>query len=76
MKMGSIEAKIKELPKDLQKEAEDFIDFLVEKSKKKKRKKLRLDWVGGLKELKDEYSSVALQHKIAELRIQDELNRH
>jgi hypothetical protein len=64
--MQSIEEKIKQLPAELQHEVEDFIDFLIEKKKKKHAKKLRLDWVGGLKEYKDKFTSVELQKKSLE----------
>lgn len=61
--MQSIEEKIKQLPDDLRREAEDFIDFLFEKKAKKQAKKMKLDWVGGLKDYKDKFTSVELQKK-------------
>ena len=61
--METIEEKIKKLPPDLKKEVEDFVDFLLEKMKKKTGKKLKLDWAGGLKEYKDKYTSLELQKK-------------
>ena len=36
--MEAIEEKIKKLPPDLRKEVEDFVDFLLEKTKYKKEK--------------------------------------
>ena len=54
----------KELPERLQEEVRDFARFLVEKMARPTRKKLRLDWAGGLKDLRDKYTSVELQHKI------------
>lgn len=74
--MQSIEEKIKQLPDELRREVEHFIDFLVEKKVKKQTKTLKLDWAGGLKELRDRVTSVELQHKIIEWRLEDELNRH
>lgn len=74
--MQSIEKKIKRLPDELQHEVEDFVDFLIEKKKKKPAKKLRLDWAGALKNIRDKYASVELQHKISEWRMENELNRH
>ena len=50
----------KELPERLQEEVRDFARFLAEKT----RKKMRLDWAGGLRDLRDKYTSVDLQHKI------------
>ncbi len=65
--MKSLEEMIKELPPDLRQEVEDFIEFLLKK-RKKKRKKLKQDWAGGLKDLKDKYTSLELQKKALRLR--------
>ncbi len=64
--METIEQKIKKLPQDLQKEVLDFVDFLLKKKKKKTHKKLKLNWVGGLKEYKDKFTSLELQKKSLE----------
>ncbi|MGD2250513.1 MAG: DUF2281 domain-containing protein [Candidatus Methanofastidiosia archaeon] len=66
--MESLESLIKRLPPDLQKEARDFIQFLIEKhvNTNKKRKYLKLDWAGELSEYKDKYTSMDLQKKAAE----------
>ncbi len=53
----------KKLPERLQEEVRDFARFLGEKRARPTRKKLRLDWARGLKDLRDEYTSVELQHK-------------
>lgn len=37
--MKNIEEKIKELPPELRREVEDFIEFLVEKRRKRRRRK-------------------------------------
>jgi len=74
--MHSIEGKIKQLPYDLQHEVEDFIDFLIEKKERKPKRKLKLDWAGALKNIREKYTSVELQHKISEWRMENELNRH
>ena len=65
-----IEEKIRELPPDLHKEVEDYVDYLLHRAKKKTGKKLKLDWAGSLKEYRDAYTSVELQHKILETREQ------
>jgi len=39
----------------------DFAQYLLEKNKRPKRKKLRLDWAGGLAEFREKYSSLQLQ---------------
>lgn len=61
--MELIEKKLSELPLNLKKEVEDFIDFLLQKEKVMPKRKLKLDWVGGLKEYKDKYTSLELQKK-------------
>ena len=48
--MNSIESKLKKLSNEMQKEVEDFIDFLIEKINKRTSNKLKLNWAGGLKE--------------------------
>jgi len=64
--MESIEELMAKLPPDLQQEVKDFAQFLVEKKAKPKRKKLRLTWAGGLREFRDQYTSLELQKKSLE----------
>lgn len=45
----------------------EYIDFLKHQNKKKSKKKLSFSWAGGLKELKDKYTSVELQHEMLNL---------
>jgi hypothetical protein len=65
IKMKTIEEKIRELPFTYQQEVEDFVDFLAEKKAKVLKKTPTFGWAGALKELKDQYTSVELQHKVA-----------
>lgn len=65
--MYELQKKINELPDELKKEVYDFIDFLISKRKKRKAK-AGLDWIGGLKEYRNNYTSVELQHKVSEWR--------
>ncbi|MBS3905784.1 MAG: DUF2281 domain-containing protein [Syntrophaceae bacterium] len=67
--MKNIEEMIKELPPELQQEVEDFIKFLLEKHVRKPIGKFEFGWAGALKDLRDLYTSVELQHKISEWRI-------
>lgn len=60
---------IKALPPELQREVEDFARFLLEKRTKKRRGKAKFGWAGALKDLREQYTSVELQHKISEWRI-------
>ena len=66
--MSSIETKLKKLSHEMQKEVEDFIDFLLAKKNKKTSRTLKLNWAGGLKEYKDKFSSLELQKKVMEWR--------
>lgn len=61
--MKSIEEKIRELPSELQREVEDFVDFLIERRVGKPKGHLKLDWRGALRDLRDQYTSVELQHE-------------
>jgi hypothetical protein len=65
-----IETKVRKLPENLKKEVLDYIEFLLEKheGKKIKKKGFRHDWEGGLSDLRDEFTSVELQHKASEWR--------
>jgi galactose-1-phosphate uridylyltransferase len=63
--MQNLEILIKQLPPELQEEVKDFVEFLLEK-KKKQRRKLKMNWAGALKDLRDKYTSFELQHKISE----------
>ena len=59
--MSSAEIKLKKLPHELQAEVEDFIDFLLARKAKRKKKKLTLNWMGGLKKYRDQYTAIELQ---------------
>lgn len=55
----------KDLPEELQAEVRDFAQFLREnRVSRPSRRKLQMDWAGGLRDLRDKYTSVELQHKI------------
>jgi|UniRef100_A0A7C6EBM3 AAA+ ATPase superfamily predicted ATPase len=64
--MEPLEKMIERLPPELRQEVQDFIQFLLEKRIRKPKSKLRLDWRGALRDLRDQYNSVELQHKILE----------
>ena len=66
--MSELEEVIKELPPDLYQEVADFARFLIEKRGRKPKGRLKLDWRGALENMKDQYTSVELQHKILEWR--------
>jgi len=57
---------IEKLPPNLREEVKDFVRFLLQKEKKKK--KLKLNWVGKLSKYKKDYTSLELQKKAMEWR--------
>ena len=66
--MSELDEVIKELPPDLHQEVADFARFLMEKRGQKPKGRLKLDWSGALEDMKAQYTSVELQHKILEWR--------
>ncbi|HHV80519.1 MAG TPA: DUF2281 domain-containing protein [bacterium] len=65
-----LEQKIQQLDEDLKREVLDYVEFLLKKYKgeETKKKKFNFDWEGGLSEIRDEFTSVELQHKALEWR--------
>lgn len=59
---------MKELPPDSQAEVRDFVEFLLEKKRRKAAGKLRQNWAGALSDYKDEYTSLELQKKALDWR--------
>ena len=66
--MKSLEERVKELPPELQKEVESFVESLHKRRARKNGRKLRQDWAGALREFRDQYSSLELQKKALEWR--------
>jgi hypothetical protein len=67
-----IEELIRDLPPELHREVEDFVEFLLEKRVKRPRVKPNFNWAGALKDLRNQYTSVELQHQISEWRVKEE----
>jgi hypothetical protein len=65
-----IQLKTQQLPEALRREVLDYMEFLVKKHKMKKSvaKKFKFDWEAGLFGIREEFSSVELQHKALEWR--------
>jgi hypothetical protein len=57
---------VQSLPPEMQQEVQDFIEFLLEKQGRRPKGPFKLDWRGALRDLRDQYTSVELQHKITE----------
>ena len=70
----NIVEKFNQLPPDLQEKAIKFIDSLLAKKELRRKKKLKLDWVGGLKEYRDQYTALELQKEAVDWR--DESTRN
>lgn len=68
-----IEKMFLKLAPDEQKEVVDFIQFLETKHQNtsNKKEKMTFEWEGALSHLKDKYTSVELQHKINDWRIEE-----
>ena len=64
----SLEEMLKILPPTLQSEVRDFVAFLLEHRVKRQVLPMKFQWEGALKDMRDQYTSVQLQHQIAELR--------
>jgi hypothetical protein len=64
--MTRLEALIKELPPELHQEVEDYVESLINKYNGKSKGKFKFGWEGALKDLRDKYTSVELQHKALE----------
>lgn len=67
--MQTLKELVEQLPPDVQQEVRDFVEFVLERRRKKPKGKPRFHWAGALKDLRDQYTSVQLQHQIAEWRI-------
>ncbi len=65
---AELSEQIRKLPPDLQREVEDFVQFLLEKHGRRRPRKLRVDWAGALREYRDQYTSLELQKKALEWR--------
>ncbi|MDE0316095.1 MAG: DUF2281 domain-containing protein [Candidatus Poribacteria bacterium] len=65
---STIIEKIKELPPELQEEVIHFIDFLRTKKSSVQKKKPNLEWIGGLKAYRDQFTALELQKKASDWR--------
>ncbi len=66
--MRTYEELVEQLPPDVRQEVRDFIESLLEKRRKKLKGRPSFEWAGALRDLQDRYTSVQLQHQIAEWR--------
>jgi hypothetical protein len=66
--MTSLEDRINELPPNLRRRVEVFVDSLLAKQKGQESRPLKFEWSASLSDLKERYTSVELQHEIARWR--------
>ncbi len=64
--MQTLKELVEQLPPDLQQEARDFVEFLLNNKVHRKQDKLRLTWAGALREYRDQFTSLELQKKVLE----------
>lgn len=59
--MADIEELVRELSPEHQREALDFVTYLLQKQKRKQSKPLRQTWAGALRRYRDTYTALDLQ---------------
>jgi hypothetical protein len=57
---------MKHMPEDLQEEVKDFVRYLNDTRVRKPKGRMKLKWRGALRDMRDQYTSVELQHKLLE----------
>ncbi|MBN1139399.1 MAG: DUF2281 domain-containing protein [Anaerolineae bacterium] len=62
----SLEELVRELPPDMRIEVQEFVESLLEKRGHVPKAELKLDWRGALRELRDQYTAVELEHQALE----------
>ena len=63
-----LEEVVRELTPDLRDEVRDFAEFLLSKQAHRRGRTLRQDWAGALREYRQQYTSLELQHKALDWR--------
>ena len=63
-----LEEMLRRLPPELQTEVRDFVEFLLERKLTRQNRPMKFQWEGALKDLREQYTSVQLQHQVADWR--------
>lgn len=71
MERTDLEERIRELPPELVQEVDDFVELLRNKHREHVSRPPTLEWAGAIKELRDRYTSVELQHELSKWRAPD-----
>jgi len=67
--MKSLDELVQELPPEKRQQVRDFAEFLAERLQRPRQgRRLRLQWAGGLREYRDQYTSLELQRKALDWR--------
>ena len=64
----SLEELVRELPPDMVAEVRDSIEFLLSKQVRRVGRPLQQNWAGALRDYREQYTSVELQHKALDWR--------
>ncbi len=64
----SLQEILQKLPPELQAEVRNFAEFLLERKTSQTRRPMRFEWEGALKEMRQQFTSVEIQHQIADWR--------
>ena len=63
-----LEELVRELPPDILAEVRDFVEFLLAKRSRRTGRRLQQNWAGALRQYKQQYTSLKLQHQALEWR--------
>ncbi len=63
---NTLEEKIQKLPPERQQEVEAIVDGFLQQPEPVAHPQFKFDWEGSIKDLRDTYTSVELQHKALE----------
>ena len=64
----SLQEMLNRLPPELQTEVQDFVEFLLERKSTRHKQPMKFQWEGALKDMRSQYTSVQLQHQLADWR--------
>jgi hypothetical protein len=63
---STLQELLRRLSPELQTEVRDFVEFLLERRSTRHHRPMKFQWEGALKDLRRQYTSVQLQHQIAD----------
>ncbi len=64
--MSTLKELVDQIPPDMEPEARNILESLIKKKRQPKQQKLRLSWMGALKEYREQFTSLELQKKALE----------